>query len=126
MKVNEAIAEANELRLNTLDDTLKEAWLRSLDGQILEMMQLDEDAQEHEAGTWPDAGIWPEADPDLLLPAPHDMVYVYHLIAQIDYRNQEIALYTNDMAFYNAAMRDARAWWRRNHTPKYRGNWRVM
>lgn len=126
MKVNEAIAKANEQRLNTFGDEIKEAWLRGLDGQLLEMMQNAEDAQEHEAGTWPDAGLWPEEDPELLLPFPHDMVYVYYLVAQIDYNNQDIALYANDMTTYNAAMAEARAWWRRNHRPKDAGNWRVM
>lgn len=144
MTVNEAIARANELRMNTLGDEIKMEWLRTLDGQLLEMMQHDVGAAAHEDGTaaeqrngtaaggaercavWPDAGVWPEENPELLMGAPHEMVYVYHLVAQIDYHNQESDLYANDLTLYNTAMRDARAWWRRNHRPKDGGNWKVM
>lgn len=125
MTVNECIAQAKEMRLNTMPDEAMEALLREWDGQLLEVMQLDADSVEREEGSWPDKGVWPGTDPELLLPAPHELVYVYYLVAQIDYSNQEYEQYMNDMALYNAAMKDAMAWWRRNHRPKDRGNWRV-
>ena len=134
MRENDAIAKANELRMNTLGDEIKAKWLAELDGQLLEMMQRDlppkpaegETEAAEDGPTWPTSGIWPAEDPALLMPEPHDMIYVYYLIVQIDYYSQETDLYANDMAIYNAAMRDARAWWRRNHRPRDSGNWRVM
>ncbi len=125
MTVNECIAQAKELRLNTMTDEAMENLLREWDGQFLESMRIDADFTDREGESWPDKGVWPEIDPELLLPAPHEMVYVYYLVAQIDYNNQEYEQYMNDVEIYNASMKDAMAWWRRNHRPKDRGNWRV-
>ena len=115
MTVNEAIAKANEIRPNALNDEQKARWLWELDCDIAEMQDVDE----------PEAS-WPETDPVMLMPAPHDNIYVLYLAAQIDYYNQESAMYANDMAVFNAAYDDARAWWRRHNLPKHKGNWRTM
>lgn len=70
-------------------------------------------------------GLLTSEDKTLLLPAPYDETYVHYLAAQIDYYNREMDLYTNDAALYTASMREARAWWRRDHAPKDRTNWVV-
>jgi len=115
MKVNEAIAQANKLRLNTLDDEQKAKWLHELDCDIAEMMGVPDPAL-----------VWPEEDAELLMPAPHDDIYALYLVAQVDFYNQESSLYANDMAIFNAAYDDARAWYRRHHVPQSKGNWSVM
>lgn len=63
---------------------------------------------------------------ELLLPAPYDRVYVLYLCSQIDYYNNETALYGNDKAVYDEAMSEAMAWWRRQHCPDNTGNVQVM
>lgn len=65
-------------------------------------------------------------DGELLLPAPYDRVYVLYLCSQIDYYNNETALYGNDKAVYDEAMSEAMAWWRRQHCPDNTGNVQVM
>jgi len=115
MTVKEAIARANEIRPNVLDDEQKARWLYGLDCDVAEMQDVDQ----------PDF-VWPEEDAELLMPAPHDNIYVLYLAAQIDYYNQESANYANDMAVFNAGYDDARAWWRRHNRPKKTGNWQVM
>lgn len=115
MKVTEAIAKADALRPNTLGDEQKARWLYELDCDIADMMETD----------YP-AFVWPEIDAELLMPEPHDNIYVLYLCAQIDYYNQESALYTNDMTVFNGAYDDTCAWWRRTHRPKDHGNWQVM
>ena len=115
MRVKEAIKQANSLRDNLLPDEQKAAWLFNLDGEIAEMMEIDAPVN-----------TWPEDDAELLMPAPHDDIYTFYLVAMIDYYNQESTLYANDMNIFNQAMKGARAWWRRNNRPTSAGDWRVM
>lgn len=105
MTLNAAIAKANELRPNTLNDEMKADWVAQLDGDVAEMMELPTPS--------PDFPV----DHELLMPAPYDYIYVYYLCALIDQANEESALYANDMAIANSAISEARAWWRRHHRP---------
>ena len=113
MTIFEAITRANTLRANTLGDAQKYAWLNDLDGQIAEMMGLDAPAS-----TFPD-------DRELLMPPPHEEIYQLYLVAKIDYYNNEIDMYTNDLMVYGEMLAEAKAWWRRNNKPPQRGSWKV-
>lgn len=115
MTVTDTISQADELRLNTISDEQKAAWVMGLDQQIGE--RIDMDSYVHS---------WPAGDVELLLPAPYDRVYVLYLCSQIDYYNNETALYGNDKAVYDEAMSEAMAWWRRQHCPDNTGNVQVM
>jgi hypothetical protein len=115
VKVSEAIARADSLRDNTLTEEQKAAWLNKLDGEIAEIMEQT-----------PPVNSWPETDAQLLMPAPHDDIYPFYLVAMIDYYNQESTLYLNDMQVFNTAMNTARAWWRRTHKPERSEYWKVM
>lgn len=115
MTVKEAMKRADALRMNTVSNEQKAAWVSDLDGQLAEMFGIE-----------PPANNWPEEDRVLLVPSPHDEIYQLYLICKIDYYNQEMNLYANDMAIYNAALAEAQAWYRRRHRPTCAGNWRVM
>ena len=114
MTINEAIANADALRPNTISNEQKAAWVMDLDGQLAEMMAVP--APERN---------WPEEDAELLIPAPYEEIYQLYLIGKIDFYNQDMNLYANDTEAYEAALREARAWWRRNHRPVSYGGWRV-
>lgn len=114
MRMKEAIRRADGLRMNALGDEQKAAWISDLDGQLAEMFGIE--APEN---TWPE-------DQELLMPHPYEEIYQLYLICKIDYYNQEMDLYANDIAFYNEALAEARAWFRRHHRPKSTSNWRVM
>ena len=105
MTVKEAIKRADLLRPNALGDEQKAAWLDDLDGQLAELF-----------GTQPPTVKFPN-DRDLLPPAPYEEVSVLYLCAKIDYYNQDMDLYANDSAVYEAALAEMRAWWRRTHRP---------
>ena len=115
MTVTDTISQADELRLNTISDEQKAAWVMGLDQQIGERIDVASYVQS-----------WPAGDGELLLPAPYDRVYVLYLCSQIDYYNNETALYGNDKAVYDEAMSEAMAWWRRQHCPDNTGNVQVM
>lgn len=114
MTVSETIKRADALRMNTISDEQKAAWVCDLDGQLAEMFGIE-----------PPANEWPK-DRVLLMPSPHEEIYQLYLICKIDYYNQEMKQYANDLAVYNAALAEAQAWYRRNHRPRCDGNWRVM
>lgn len=114
MTVKETIKRADALRMNTVSEEQKAAWVSDLDGQLAEMFGIE-----------PPANNWPQ-DRELLLTAPHEEIYQLYLICKIDYYNQEMKMYANDLAFYKAALAEAQAWYRRQHRPTCHGNWRVM
>ena len=106
MTVQQAMAMADELRPNMIEDKTKAFWLYELDGRVAEMMEIT-----------PPAFDFPKSH-DLLLQAPYESVYVRYLTAMIDYYQGEMSLYDGDMTLFNAAMKDAAAAWRRGHKSK--------
>ena len=64
MKVSEAMARADGLRLNAVPEAQKAAWVYELDGQLAEMM-----------GGKPRENRWPEVDAELRMPRPHEEIY---------------------------------------------------
>lgn len=114
MRAKLAISRADALRMNTISEEQKAAWLSDLDGQLAEMFGIEAPKNR-----------FPEDFP-LLMPAPHEEIYQLYLICKIDYYNQEMALYANDLAVYTQALSEARAWYRRNHKPNESTGLKVM
>lgn len=113
MTAQTAITQADTLRPNNLDASLKLKWLDELDAELAEMMNID----------------MPEpcdADTMLLMPSPYDQVYPYHLMVKIDFALEETDLYMLDSAVANRYLGQAKAWWRRNHRPDSRRRFEVM
>lgn len=106
MNLREAMAAADGLRPNTVDDALKAAWLFTLECELAETMQVEEPA-------WK----WPE-DQELLMPAPGDQVYVFWLCAMTDWAQLDTQLYQIDRAMYEESRASALAWWRRHNRPR--------
>jgi hypothetical protein len=113
MTINDVIAKADELRINTLSDEQKYTWVYELECVVREM-----------TGDKIPLKNFPE-DIELKMPVEHEDVYVKHLAAKIDYYNGEMKLYANDIEVYNDAMKEARAWWIRQHRPASSGRWVV-
>ncbi len=114
MKVKRAVALADELRPNMLDEELKVSFVYELEADIAEMMKkpIPENT-------------WPRDDATLLLPFPYDNAYVLYLCAKIDNANEETSLYMNDMVAANTAISQVKAWWRRNNAPVESKDWKV-
>lgn len=113
MKINEAIARADDLRMNTISEEQKYTWVYELECSVCEMM-----GKELPKKNFPE-------DIVLNMPEAHEDVYVKYLCAKIDYYNGETDLYANDSVIYDEAMAEARSWYIRNHGAKSYGNWRV-
>lgn len=113
LEINDAIARADELRLNAISDEQKYRWVYELECSVREMM-----GEESLQKTFPE-------NFELAMPEEHANVYVKYLAAKIDYYNGEMSLYANDMAIYNEAMDAARAWLIRNRRPASGSKWKV-
>lgn len=106
MKLKEAIRKADALRPNPIDEELKATWVAELEGRVAETAGMDQ----------PTDG-WAENDPELIMPYPYDDIYVFYVMAKIDFANEEMDLYANDSVMANERIDEALAWWRRNHVP---------
>lgn len=100
MKLSEVLAKAKLFKPNQYDDSVLTAWVSELDGQL--HATLFATRQNAPVLSAPYNHI---VDPDviLLVPFPHDNLYVLWIMAMVDYFNQEYDLYSNDMAIYNKA-----------------------
>lgn len=105
MYLLEAIAAADALRPNTVEDKLKAEWLEDIETKFAEVQQIKVPAES-----------FPE-DKELLMPKPVDQVYVYWLAAKIDWAQLDLDLYAVDNTMYAQAFNDACAWWRRHNRP---------
>lgn len=99
MTLGEIIAEVDELKPNTYDDTIKVRWLSELDGRIYHEVicthEADEDQEEYKGHS--------EVSEDLLVKDPYTDIYRHYLYAMIDYTNGETDRYQNSMLMFNNA-----------------------
>lgn len=58
---------------------------------------------------------WKEIPYDTYLVHPHDRLYVFYIIAMMDYANMEYNNYANDMAMYESALDEFAKWWQRTY-----------
>ena len=113
MTLTQAIAAADELRLNSVPDEQKTRWVHEIDCRVAEAMEV-----EIPKYTFP-------SDRELLMVEPHEDIYVRYLTAMIDHFNGEYEMYVNDITVFKDAFNEAMGWWRRHHRPKSSGSWRV-
>lgn len=97
MTISEAILEIGRLKPHQYPDETLIRWLSDLDGKLAEDILRGSD-REPEAGLLP---YRPEARLQaLLIPYPHEDVYIKWLMAQIDYANADIERYNNAMMMF--------------------------
>ena len=116
MTISEALARAKAVKPNTYSDTDMIRWLSTLDGFIKEHI-----IDTHEGGEDIVFNGYDENTSlatELIVPAPHDHIYVHWLEAQIDYANDEYDRYENTMGMYNTAYDNFKNYYNRTHMPK--------
>lgn len=105
MYLHKAIAEADKLRPNTVDDEMKAAWLEQLEARLADVLQIE-----------PPDPSWPD-DKELMMPRPGDQMYVFWLCAMIDWAQLDLQMYQIDQMMFEESRKSAVAWWRRHHRP---------
>lgn len=106
MTLLKAIARADSVRPNALDQELKADWVMELEAEIAECMDV-----ELPENTFP-------KDMELLMPFPHDNIYYLYLCAKIDLTMEDTQSYVNDQVVADSAIKGAKSWWRRGHEKK--------
>lgn len=116
MTIIEAINRIDTLKPNTYSPSEKIMWLSTLDGLIkTEIIDTHEGAENvHFIGYTDETPM----DTVLLVPSPHDDLYLKWLEAQIDYANGEITRYNNAMTVFNSAYSTFSNYYNRMHMPK--------
>lgn len=116
MTIIEAINRIDILKPNTYTQVEKIKWLSSLDGNIKKNI-----IDTHEGGDEVVFEGYAEDTPlttELLVPAPHDDIYLKWLQTWIDYTNGEYARYNNSAQAYNDAYAAFERYYNRTHLPK--------
>lgn len=115
MKIIEAINRLDSLKQNTYTQADKVEWLSRLDWMVKRII-LDT----HEGEEIPFTGYDDTTDQktELLIPAPHDEVYLKWMEAQIDYYNGEYDKYNNAIDTFNADFNAYQNHYNRTHMPK--------
>lgn len=103
MTVKDIITDTDVLKTNQYNDDQKRAWLSDLDKRIYnDLIVTRADFNEEE-----DEVVFPYEDTDHELILDSRDMYIYYLMAQIDFFNAEYTRYNNEMAAFNAAYADA-------------------
>lgn len=99
MWIHEALMKIKNMKPSQYDDEMLISWLSALDGHVWEDLLAKYGAP---APFLPYNGQM--LNRMLLIPFPHDEIYLTYLAAQIDYHNAEYERYNNGMMLYNAQL----------------------
>lgn len=116
MTIMGALDHIDKIKPNTYSQSEKIRWLSELDGTVKTAI-----IDTHEGGENMHFGGYTEETSlttELLVPFPHDILYIHYLAMQIDYANAEYAKYENSHALYNTAFTDFARYYNRTHMPK--------
>lgn len=70
---------------------------------------------------------WPEdGDKPLFVPVEYGELYVFYVIAMVEFYTREYGSYNNTIILFNDRLSDFLRAWRRAHRPAPRGPVRVM
>lgn len=114
MKISQVIATVNELKPNDYEKE-KINWLSTLDMQIkTEVLDGYEENENLEFNGY-DQDVSTETE--LLVPAPFDEMYIYYLLAKIDYHNNEFDKYNINITTFDTLFDNYRRNYIRTHKP---------
>lgn len=119
MTISEAITECDELKPNQYSDTHKLRWLTDIEKTIMNEIILTHEREIKEGGE--ETGEFNGYDEDtdyeteLIAPDPYSQLYVFYLMAMIDFYNGETTKYQNSYVMFNAKYQEFANYWNRTH-----------
>jgi len=119
MKIIDAIEQLDALKFNTYNKEQKVEWLSRLDTMVKKHIIDAHDGAEDVVFIGYDETT--DDGTELLVPAPHDEMYLRWMEAQIDYHNGEYDKYNNAIILFNSAFEAYQSYYIRNHVPKRHG-----
>ena len=113
MKISEALAKVKTLHQSEIDEKILVDFLSELDGRVAEEILESKDVASMGLPYDPDS----DRNKTMLVPFPHDAMYVTWLQAKTDYHHNEYDRFNNDMAMFRAEWTEyANAYLRRHGT----------
>lgn len=119
MKIIDAITRLDALKFNTYTNSDKVEWLSRLDSMVKKHIIDTHEGGENVVFSGYDDST--DLHTELLVPAPHDEMYLRWLEAQIDYYNGEYDKYNNAIIMFNTAYEAYQAFYTRSHLPVIHG-----
>ena len=116
MTIKEAINRLDSLKSNTYTQSDKVQWLSKLDGMVKTHIIDNHEGAENVVFAGYDDST--DISTELLVPAPHDDVYLRWMEAQIDYHNGEYGRYNNAVEAFTNFYDGYKAQYNRTHMPK--------
>ena len=113
MDINTIIERIEEVKPNILSDELKFSWVSSLDSRINREVFKNNTELIYKSGE--------DGERKLLVSSPYDDMYFYYVSAMIDFSNNEIGEYNNNMALFNEKYTAFAKDYRRNNLPRNQG-----
>ena len=110
MNINKIIEYTNEVKPNVISDELKFGWVSALDSRINREIFGKREEIIYRSGE--------DGNTELLVLPPFDEIYYYYVSAMIDFANNEISSYTNNMILYNDKFDEFAKNYRRNNMPE--------
>jgi hypothetical protein len=117
MKLKNLLDKIDRLKPNSVDEQDKIDWINEIDERVYNDIYLK--AEDYLGEFIP--LVKGDEEKEVLIPSLYSEIYYYYLAAKIDFVNDEIASYNNNMALYNSMYTDFAAYYRRNHVPKQTG-----
>lgn len=120
MTIQDAIDRTDALKYNTYTNEEKIAWLSKLDAMVKQNIIDTHEGHEDIAFSGYDDSI--NMETELIVPHPHDEMYILWLQAKIDLSNCEYEKYNASITLFNTEYEAFENYYNRNHMPLSRGS----
>lgn len=109
MRLHEVIKNADNLKPNVFSNEVKTAWINEIEGTVqLEVLLLNiVDVKQYDYSQ----------DVELIVAPPHDKLYLYYLLAMIDFAHGEYSNYSNTMEMFNQKYKEYQRWYAMRYRP---------
>lgn len=150
MTINSVIETVSRLKPGAVEDRDMARWLLDLDGRLRQrLLPVEDKPEEDKPEEGPEAPVEAEAEPEgedagdgeqsgppmswpedgdkpLFVPVEYGELYVFYVIAMVEFYTREYGSYNNTIILFNDRLSDFLRAWRRAHRPAPRGAVRVM
>lgn len=122
MTIQDAITETDELKPNQYETGMKLRWLNDIEARVYEdILSVRDESPVEEC---PKYNLESDFDLDLLVPDRYAKLYIYYLMAMVDFHNAELDRYNNSMIMFNSAWDDFAGYWYSTHRQLSKGRFR--
>lgn len=109
--VNRVLEKVSRLKPNMMNDNDAADWIMDLNERLIMELHMDPELPRPKA--WPEDG-----DVPLAASGPYDDLYIFYVMAMMEYYQREYANYNNSILLFNDRVADFRRHYRRENRPE--------